>query len=150
MNKLRIETMAKCLQDIENTNQHIPLLGYLVMYDRGMFAFGKVQYIASENFFLEIPLKFIYQYCTNHDVSLCRKVQIPIKSLEVSVKGRSSDPYDVLMKMVVNNLSIMRKRKKILKKLSYFAIGFDEKLEAYEQYYKELTKIEQMKGRCSQ
>lgn len=147
MTKIDISTMITWLRDIENTNQYVPICGYLAMYDRGTFAFGKVEYISAVNWILDLPIKFLMQFCVNHDIALARRFHIPIRSIEVGIKGRGNDPTELLMNMMVSNLSAMRKKKKILKGLSYLLLGFDSRLEAYEEYYKELSILEKQKVR---
>lgn len=146
MSTIDISTMIAWMQNIENTNQYVPLCGYLVMYDRGAFVFGKVEYVSAVNWLLDLPLNFLMKFCVNHDVDLARRFQIPIRSLEVGIKGRGNDPAELLMSMTVNNLSKMRKKKKMLKGLSYLLIGFDSRLETYEEYYKELLTLEKQKA----
>lgn len=149
MNKIDISTMITWMRNIENTSRYVPICGYLVMYDRGAFVFGKVEYVSAINWMLDIPLKFLMKFCVNHDIELARMFQIPIRRLEVNVKGRGNDPAELLMGMIVNNLSTMRKKKKILKGLSYFLLGFDSRLETYEEYYKELSILEKQKVRAA-
>lgn len=144
MTKKSIKAIIGKLKNIERTNMTFPAFGYLVMYDKGTFAFGKVDYISSSNLILDIPLNFLMKFCVNHDLSIANICKIPIHKLEVKVCGRENEPTELLMRMVVSRLTDMRNKKRMLKGLSYIIIGFDDKLEAYEEYYRELSKLEML------
>lgn len=137
-----IQMMRDATLLVQNTAKVVSFLGYIVFYDNNKYAFGRIAYIHDKNIIRNIIAKYKAQFCVKHDRLFAKQLLVWASLLNITVYERHEDVDSLIMAMVVRNLAILRKRKKLLGFLSYLIIGMDDKLEKYEEYYKELTEME--------